>query len=146
MKALQFFETLWTKSPRLSLLVGWVLRRFKDRRPHLRGPGSISGQQSGGFVVDKLAAGQASRIVLAFSAAGIISPIWHAHLHINPLALELDIYSLAHHLYKMWIFYEPRRVTLGNTRHFVEEWTKMVRESLIYIYIYIYIYICWLNI
>jgi len=39
----------------------------------------------------------------------------------NPLALELDIYSLAHHLCKMWIFYEPRRVTLGNTRHFVEE-------------------------
>jgi len=28
----------------------------------------------------------------------------------NPLALELDIYSLAHHLCKRWIFYEPRRV------------------------------------
>ena len=41
----------------------------------------------------------------------------------NPLALELYIYSLAHHLCKMWIFYEPRRVTLGNTRHFVE-WNK----------------------
>ena len=41
--------------------------------------------------------------------------------HFNPLALELDIYSLAHHLCKMCIFYEPRRVTLGNTRHFVEE-------------------------
>jgi len=39
----------------------------------------------------------------------------------NPLALELDIYSLAHHLSKMWIFDEQRRVTLGNTRHFVEE-------------------------
>jgi len=39
----------------------------------------------------------------------------------NPLALELDIYSLAHHLCKMLIFYEPRRVTLGNTRNFVEE-------------------------
>jgi len=39
----------------------------------------------------------------------------------NPLALELDIYSLAHHLCKMSIFYEPRRVTLGNTPHFVEE-------------------------
>ena len=38
---------------------------------------------------------------------------------INPLALQLDIYSLAHHLCKMWIFYEPRGVTLGNTRHFV---------------------------
>ena len=38
-----------------------------------------------------------------------------------PLVLELDIYSLAHHLCKMWIFYEPRRITLGNTRHFVEE-------------------------
>ena len=42
-------------------------------------------------------------------------------LDFNPLALELDIYSLAHHLRKMWIFYEPRRVTLGNTLHFVEE-------------------------
>ena len=40
---------------------------------------------------------------------------------VNPLALELDIYSLAHHLCEMRIFYEPRRVTLGNTRHFVEE-------------------------
>ena len=39
----------------------------------------------------------------------------------NPLALELDIYSLAHHLCKMWIFYKPRSVTLGNSRHFVEE-------------------------
>jgi hypothetical protein len=39
----------------------------------------------------------------------------------NPLVLELDIYSLAHHLCKMLIFYEPRGVTLGNTRHFVEE-------------------------
>jgi len=28
----------------------------------------------------------------------------------NPLALELDIYSLAHHLCKMSIFYEPRRI------------------------------------
>ena len=37
---------------------------------------------------------------------------------INPLTLELDIYSLAHHLCKMWILYEPRRVTLGNTRLF----------------------------
>ena len=40
---------------------------------------------------------------------------------INPLVLELDLYSLAHHLCKMCIFYEPRRVTLGNTRQFVEE-------------------------
>ena len=42
-------------------------------------------------------------------------------LYFNPLALELGIYSLAHNLCKMLIFYEPRRVTLGNTRHFVEE-------------------------
>ena len=49
---------------------------------------------------------------------------------INPLALELDIYSLAQNLCKVRIFYEPRRVTLGNTRHFVEEWTKIVREIL----------------
>ena len=40
--------------------------------------------------------------------------------NINPLALELDIYSSAHHLCTMWIFYEPRRVTLGDTRHFVD--------------------------
>jgi len=39
----------------------------------------------------------------------------------NPLALELGIYSLAHYLNKMLIFYEPRRVTLGNTRYIVEE-------------------------
>jgi len=36
----------------------------------------------------------------------------------NPLTLELDIYSLAHHLCKMWIFYEPRRVALGNNTTF----------------------------
>ena len=42
-------------------------------------------------------------------------------MYLNPLALELDIYSLAHHFCKMWIFYEPRRVTLGNTRYSVEE-------------------------
>ena len=28
---------------------------------------------------------------------------------------------LTHHLCKMWIFYEPKRVTLRNTRHSVEE-------------------------
>jgi hypothetical protein len=39
----------------------------------------------------------------------------------NPLALKLDIYSLAQHLGTMSIFYEPRRVTLGNTVHFVKE-------------------------
>ena len=44
-----------------------------------------------------------------------------SHTYINPLALELDIYSLAHRLCKMWIFYEPRKLTLGNTRTFVEE-------------------------
>jgi hypothetical protein len=50
---------------------------------------------------------------------------WHHKTNtvvfINPLAPELDIYSLAHHLCEMWIFYEPRRITLGNTRHFAEE-------------------------
>jgi len=48
----------------------------------------------------------------------------HTHIHgvvFNPLAPELDIFSLAHHLCKMLIFYEPGRVALGNTRHFVEE-------------------------
>jgi len=29
---------------------------------------------------------------------------------INPLAMELDIDSLAHHLCKLWIYYEQRRV------------------------------------
>ena len=38
------------------------------------------------------------------------------HIGLNPLALQLDIYSLAHRLCKMWIFYEPRRITWGNTR------------------------------
>jgi len=41
--------------------------------------------------------------------------------HINLLALELDIHSLAHHLCKMSIFYEPRRIRLGYTRHFLQE-------------------------
>jgi hypothetical protein len=41
--------------------------------------------------------------------------------YFNPLAQGLDIYSLAHHLCKMWIFYESSGVTLRNTRHFVEE-------------------------
>jgi len=39
----------------------------------------------------------------------------------NPLALELNIYSLAYHLCKISIFYEPGRLTLGDTGHFVEE-------------------------
>ena len=43
------------------------------------------------------------------------------YFSLNPLALELDIYSLAHHLCKILIFHEPRWLTLGNTRHFVEE-------------------------
>ena len=43
--------------------------------------------------------------------------LWENIQRIKPLALELDTYSLAHHLCKMWIFYEPRRVTLGNIRH-----------------------------
>jgi len=38
-----------------------------------------------GFVVDKVAPGQVSHRVLAFSAAGIIPPILHAHLHINTI-------------------------------------------------------------
>jgi len=53
------------------------------------------------------------------------APIFHGNvvvgIDLNPLSLELDIYSLAHHLCKMLIFYKPRRVTPGNTRHFVEE-------------------------
>ena len=64
------------------------------------------------------------------------------YFYINPLALQLGFYSLAHHLCKMWIFYDPSRLTLGNTRHFVEELTKIVTESLKKIIKYI----CWLNI
>ena len=45
----------------------------------------------------------------------------HSTISFTLSALELDIYSLAHHLCKMWIFYEPRRVAVGNTRHFVGE-------------------------
>ena len=37
---------------------------------------------------------------------------------INPLALQLNIYGLGHHLCKMRIFYEPRSVTLGNFKTF----------------------------
>jgi hypothetical protein len=40
---------------------------------------------------------------------------------LNPLALELDIYSLTQHLCKMRIFHEQRSVTLGNTRHLLVE-------------------------
>ena len=44
------------------------------------------------------------------------NPVLHivhrqTHRIINPLALQLDIYSLAQLLCKMWIFYEPRRIT-----------------------------------
>jgi hypothetical protein len=58
-----------------------------------------------------------------FPAWTLDGSLWSASrsCFFNPLALELDIYSLAYHLCKMWIFYEPRRVTLGDTRHFVEE-------------------------
>jgi len=42
-------------------------------------------------------------------------PAWPSKKSItilNPLALELDIYSLTHRLCKMLIFYEPRRVNI----------------------------------
>jgi hypothetical protein len=55
-----------------------------------------------------------------FSRNAVANRTATAH-NFNPLALALDIYSLAHHLCKTWKFYEPRRVTVGNTRHFVEE-------------------------
>jgi hypothetical protein len=47
---------------------------------------------------------------------------------LNPLALELDMQIVAHHLCKMWIFYEPKKVTLWNTRHFVEEYNEIVQQ------------------
>jgi len=39
-----------------------------------------------------------------------VSSDFSTTLYINPLALDLDIYSSAHHLCEMWLFYEPRRV------------------------------------
>ena len=50
-----------------------------------------------------------------FVIPALTSLSFQHRIQINPLALEMDIYSLAHHLCKMWIFYEPRMVTLGNT-------------------------------
>ena len=66
------------------------------------------------------------RSKLHYTASGIITPIGGRLVHtlredsLNPLALRLDIYSLTHYLCKV-SFYEPRRVTLGNTLQFVEE-------------------------
>jgi len=51
-------------------------------------------------------------------------------LFINPLALELDIYILEHHVGKMWIFYEPKKVTWSNTWHFQDEQTEIVWASI----------------
>jgi len=72
-----------------------------------------------------------SDIPLNILTSDVLIPVYGAYENLvvssvglklyNPLALELDIYSLAHNLCKMLIFYEPRRATLGNTRHFVEE-------------------------
>ena len=31
----------------------------------------------------------------------LVIPYFHGYIHFNPLALELDIYSLAHHLCKV---------------------------------------------
>jgi len=41
--------------------------------------------------------------------------------YINPSALEMDIQITAHHLCKTWILYKPKKVTLWNTRHSVQE-------------------------
>jgi len=46
-----------------------------------------------------------------YNSKPTINPSNRRYIYTNPLALELDIYNLAHHLCKMWIFYEPRRVT-----------------------------------
>jgi len=61
---------------------------------------------------------------------------------INPLTLELDIYSLAHHLCKMWIFYEHKMYKIRKYTTFCgginedgeRNSTKLIK------------YICWLNI
>jgi len=60
-------------------------------------------------------------VLIIIHVALVYCPTCFMHFDFNPLVLELDIYVFAHHLCKMRIFYEPRRVTLGNTRHFVEE-------------------------
>jgi len=62
--------------------------------------------------------GAAAEIAVCFASS--VLPGSYRVTTFNPLALELDIYSLANHLCEMWIFYEPRRITSGNTRHFVE--------------------------
>ena len=49
-------------------------------------------------------------------------------VNFNTLALELDTKIVAHHFCKMWIFYEPKKVTLWNTRHFVEEYIEIVQQ------------------
>ena len=41
-------------------------------------------------------------------------------INFNLLAVDLDIYVFVHPLCKMWIFYEPNKTTLWNTKHFVE--------------------------
>ena len=65
---------------------------------------------------------QSSRLLRAtMSLWASVPRCWEASYCFNPLAPEMDNHSLAHHLCTILIFYEPRRVTLGNTRHFVEE-------------------------
>ena len=60
---------------------------------------------------------------------------WTPYLF-NALALELDIYSLAHHLCKMRIFHEPSRVAFcGGINEDSERKSKKIIK-----------YICWLNI
>jgi len=97
---------------------GHTLPPGKTRYPSYRRLGGPQGRS-----------GRAENLVPTRIRSRIVQPVVSRYtdwdtlptFYINPLALELDIYSLAHYLFKMWIFYEPRRVTLGNTRNFVEE-------------------------
>ena len=58
-------------------------------------------------------------------------------MHVARMGEESGVYRVlvgkpegrSHDNYVKCEFYKPRRVTLGNTRHFVEELTKIVRES-----------------
>jgi len=88
-------------------------------------------------------------LVLEFSWGALYSvvprgtegPLKNISVNTNPLALELDIYSLAHHLCKMWIFHEPR---MGNIRKYTFCWGinedgERKTEKIIK-------YICWLNV
>ena len=48
-------------------------------------------------------------------------------LQINPLASHLDDDILPHNLHNIWVFYEPQKITLWNTEHFVKKKAENVQ-------------------